>query len=89
MPDVKKIAFTFITVVIVPLLFFVVLELGLMAAGVGQSFDYFREIDINGEPHYQENPDFADQFYPCCSLHSYIHLYPYGLDNGEYPIFLQ
>ena len=63
-PDVKKIAFTFITVVVVPLLFFVLLELGLTVAGVGTSFDYFHEIDIDGQPHYQENPDFADQFYP-------------------------
>jgi tetratricopeptide (TPR) repeat protein len=63
-PDVKKIAFTFITIVVIPLLFFVFLELGLRVAGVGTSFDYFREIDINGQPHYQENPDFADQFYP-------------------------
>lgn len=47
-----------------PLLFFVLLELGLRVTGVGTSFDYFREIDIDGTPHYQENPDFADQFYP-------------------------
>ena len=64
MPDIRKIAFTFITIVVVPLLFFVLLELGLAAFGVGTSFDYFHEIDINGQPHYQENPDFADQFYP-------------------------
>ena len=64
MPDVKKIAFTFITVVVVPLLFFVLLELGLRVAGVGTSYDYFHEIDIDGQVHYQENPDFADQFYP-------------------------
>ena len=64
MPDVKKIAFTFITVVVVPLLFFVLLELGLAVAGVGTSFDYFHEIDIDGRTYYQENPDFADQFYP-------------------------
>ncbi|MDJ0906392.1 MAG: tetratricopeptide repeat protein [Woeseiaceae bacterium] len=64
MPDVKKIAFSFITVVVVPLLFFGLLEFGLRVTGVGTSFDYFHEIDINGEPHYQENPDFADQFYP-------------------------
>jgi tetratricopeptide (TPR) repeat protein len=63
-PDVKKLAFSFITIVVVPLLFFVLLELGLTVAGVGTSFDYFHEIDIDGEPHYQENPDFADQFYP-------------------------
>jgi len=53
-----------ITTVLVPLLFFVVLEVGLALAGVGTSFDYFHEIDINGQSHYQENPDFADQFYP-------------------------
>ena len=64
MPDVKNTVFTFITIVIVPLLFFVLLELGLRVAGVGTSFDYFREIDIDGQTYYQENPDFADQFYP-------------------------
>ena len=64
MPDVRKIAFTFITIIVIPLLFFVLLEFSLMAFGVGTSFDYFHEIDINGQPHYQENPDFADQFYP-------------------------
>ncbi len=64
MPDTKKIAFTLITTVVVPLLFFGLLELGLRVAGVGTSYDYFHEIDINGQPHYQENPDFADQFYP-------------------------
>jgi tetratricopeptide (TPR) repeat protein len=63
-PNVKNIAFTFITVVVVPLLFFVLLELGLTVAGVGTSYDYFHEIDIDGQTHYQENPDFADQFYP-------------------------
>ncbi|MBT8066282.1 MAG: tetratricopeptide repeat protein [Gammaproteobacteria bacterium] len=64
MPDVKNIAFSFVTIVVVPLLFFVLLELGLIVAGVGTSFDYFNEIDIDGQPHFQENPDFADQFYP-------------------------
>ena len=64
MPDVKKAAFSFISIVIIPVLFFALLELGLTIAGVGTSYDYFREIDINGEPYYQENPDFADQFYP-------------------------
>ena len=64
MPDVKTAVFTFITIVVVPLLLFVLLELGLTAFGVGTSFDYFHEIDIDGVPHYQENPDFADQFYP-------------------------
>ena len=64
MPDVKNIVFIFITIVVVPLLFFVLLELGLTVFGVGTSYDYFHRIDIDGQPHYQENPDFADQFYP-------------------------
>ncbi|RZV34662.1 MAG: tetratricopeptide repeat protein [Chromatiales bacterium] len=64
MPDVKNIVFTFISIVVVPLLFFVLLELGLTIFGVGTSFDYFHKIDIDGQPHYQENPYFADQFYP-------------------------
>ena len=38
--------------------------MSLSVFGVGTSFDYFHEIDIDGVPHYQENPDFADQFYP-------------------------
>ncbi len=64
MPNVKNIVFTFITIIVIPLLFFVLLEMGLTVAGVGTSFDYFHEIDIKGEPHYQENPEFANQFYP-------------------------
>lgn len=60
----KKVVFSFITIVVIPLLFFVLLEVGLRVAGVGNSFDYFYEIDIEGEPHYQENPEFANQFYP-------------------------
>jgi tetratricopeptide (TPR) repeat protein len=61
---IKKAVFTFVTTILVPLLFFVLLELGLTVFGVGTSFDYFRKIDIDGVPHYQQNPDFADQFYP-------------------------
>jgi len=63
-PDARNVAFTFITIVVIPLLFFVLLELGLAVAGVGTSYDFFRKIDINGQSHYQENSDFADQFYP-------------------------
>lgn len=63
-PKIKNALFTFIAIFVIPLLFFVLLELGLTALGVGKSFDYFHKIDINGRPHYQENPDFADQFYP-------------------------
>jgi len=61
---IKKVVFTFITTILVPLLFFVLLELGLTVFGVGTSFDYLHEIDIDGQPHYQENPDFANQFFP-------------------------
>ena len=64
MTAARKLIFTFITTVVVPLLFFVLLELGLGFAGVGTSYDYFREIKIDGRTHYQENPEFADQFYP-------------------------
>lgn len=28
------------------------------------AFDYFHEIDIDGQPHFQENPAFANQFFP-------------------------
>lgn len=64
MPNVRNIVFGFITITVIPLLFFALLELGLTVVGVGTSFDYFHEIDIDGEPHYQENPEFANQFYP-------------------------
>ncbi len=64
MTDLKKSVFTLITVVVVPALFFVLIEMSLIVFGVGTTFDYFDEIDIDGKPHYQENPDFADQFYP-------------------------
>jgi tetratricopeptide (TPR) repeat protein len=63
-PDLKKTAFTVITIFVIPLLFFVLLELGLRVLDVGTSFEYFHEIDIKGQTYYQENPDFADQFYP-------------------------
>ena len=64
MPNLKNTLFTFITIVVIPLLFFVLLELGLTALGVGKSFEYFHKIDIKDRPYYQANPDFADQFYP-------------------------
>ncbi|MCH9693537.1 MAG: tetratricopeptide repeat protein [Gammaproteobacteria bacterium] len=64
MPDIKKSVFAFIAIFIVPLLVFVLLESGLRIFGVGTSFDYFHEINIDGRAHFQENPDFADQFYP-------------------------
>ena len=64
MTNLKNVVFSFISIIVIPLLFFVLLELGLAVAGVGTSFDFFHEIDIEGEPHYQENPEFANQFYP-------------------------
>ncbi len=64
MRNVRNIAFTAITTVLVPLLFFVLLEFGLIIAGVGKSYDFFLNVDIDGEHYFQENPDFADQFYP-------------------------
>jgi tetratricopeptide (TPR) repeat protein len=63
-PKARNALFAFIAIFVVPLLFFVLLELGLTALGVGKSFAYFHKIDINGQPYFQENPDFADQFYP-------------------------
>jgi tetratricopeptide (TPR) repeat protein len=63
-PDAKSALFAFISIFVFPLLFFVLLELGLTTLGVGKSFDYFHKVDINGRPYYQDNPDFADQFYP-------------------------
>jgi tetratricopeptide (TPR) repeat protein len=62
--DARKVVFTFITIFVVPLLFFVLLEFSLRIFGVGTSFEYFHTIEISGQPYYQENPDFADQFYP-------------------------
>ena len=64
MPNIKNSLFTFIALVLIPLLFFVVLEIGLRVVNVGTTYDYFLEIDINGKTYYQENPNFADQFYP-------------------------
>jgi len=56
--------FTIITVVVIPVLFFVLVEFALRLVGVGTHYQYFNQIDIDGEAFYQENPDFADQFYP-------------------------
>ena len=64
MPQLKNLVFTLITVLVVPLVFFLLIEVGLTAAGVGKSYAYFKEIEIQGEIHFQENSDFADQFYP-------------------------
>jgi tetratricopeptide (TPR) repeat protein len=62
--NTRNTLFTIITVVVIPLLFFVVVEFTLRLMGVGTHYHYFNQIDIDGEAFYQENPDFADQFYP-------------------------
>ena len=64
MSNTRNILFTIITVVVIPLLFFVLVEFALRLVGVGTHYQYFNQIDIDGEAFYQENPDFADQFYP-------------------------
>jgi hypothetical protein len=50
--------------VVIPLLFFVLLEFVLRLVGSGTHYDYFNDIEIDGDAFYQENPNFADQFYP-------------------------
>lgn len=60
----KKFIFTIIATVAVPIGFFVFLELALKLFQVGQPRAYFTEIEIDGAPHYQDNPFFIEQFYP-------------------------
>lgn len=64
MSNMRNKLFTIITVVVIPVLFFVLVEFALRLVGVGTHYQYFNQIDIGGEAFYQENPDFADQFYP-------------------------
>ena len=63
MSNTRNTLFTIITVVVIPLLFFVLVEFALRLMGVGTHYKYLNQIDIDGEAFYQENPDFADQFY--------------------------
>ena len=60
----KKLAFSFIALVVIPLLFFIMIEVSLRLAGVGTHYSYFNEIAINGEEYFQDNKSFANQFYP-------------------------
>jgi len=62
--NTRNTLFTIITVVVIPLLFFVLLEFVLRLVGSGTHYDYFNDIEIDGDAFYQENPNFADQFYP-------------------------
>ena len=64
MSPAKKFAFSFIAVVCIPTLFFLLLEGTLRLVGVGNNYDYFNELEINGELHFQDNKSFANQFYP-------------------------
>lgn len=64
MSPAKKFTFSFIAIVCIPALFFILLEGSLRLLGAGNQYDYFHEILINGEPHYQDNKVFAHQFYP-------------------------
>jgi len=64
MSPLKKFTFLFIAAVGIPALFFILLEGGLRLIGVGDDYSYFKEININGELHYQDNKAFANQFYP-------------------------
>ena len=60
----KAILYPLITAVGVPLLFFTLLEISLRVLGFGNGYDYFNELEIDGQTFYQENPAFANQFYP-------------------------
>lgn len=64
MSNTKNNVFTIITAVIVPLLFFAALEGVLNLVGVGSDYRYFKTLTIDGDTYYQENPHFANQFYP-------------------------
>lgn len=60
----KKFIFSIIAIIGMPALFFIILEGSLRLLDIGTDYDYFHEIDINGEPHFQDNKAFANQFYP-------------------------
>ena len=64
MAVIKNSVFTLISAVIIPCGFFVLLEGVLTLANVGTDYAYFHEKEIDGRRYYQENPNFADQFYP-------------------------
>lgn len=64
MHPAKKIIFILIPIVLIPSLFFGLLELTLRLMSIGNSYDYFKEIKIDENIYYQDNKDFATQFYP-------------------------
>jgi hypothetical protein len=60
----KERIFSLIALLVVPILFFLFVEAALKILDLGQDYDYFSEISVDGEDFYQENPSFAHQFYP-------------------------
>lgn len=64
MSRVKTFFFGLIAVLVIPALFFLALEQGLKLFGYDKNFDYFAEIQVNGQSYYQDNPVFIEQFYP-------------------------
>ena len=64
MSKTKNTIFTIITAVIVPMLFFALLEGTLSVLDVGNDYRFFHTVTIDDDTFYQENPRFADQFYP-------------------------
>ena len=64
MRRIKGVLFWLITVLVIPALFFVSLELGLRLLGYGKSYDYFTKIQIDGARYFQDNRDFGLQYFP-------------------------
>lgn len=60
----KKFTFSLIAIVGIPAIFFLTLEASLRLLDIGTDYDYFHTINIDGEPHFQDNKAFANQFYP-------------------------
>lgn len=60
----RKLVFGLIAVVVIPALFYLLLEQGLRVLGYGKSYDYFNKITIDGREYFQDNPAFIEQFYP-------------------------
>jgi tetratricopeptide (TPR) repeat protein len=60
----KKCIFSLIALIGIPAIFFIALEGSLRLLNVGTDYDYFHTINIDGEPYFQDNKAFANQFYP-------------------------
>lgn len=64
MAPFKNLVFYLIALIGVPAVFFLGVEQSLKFAGVGDSQDFFKILEINGQNYYQDNPAFIHQFYP-------------------------